>query len=86
MCVAITSSYVFASSHDSFFVWHFRTAQSWTTLRMETASSKVDRGEKIVNIDGAASDPICCIAASERILVKKFVGRQNGESAEWQQE
>ena len=39
--VAITSGYVFAASHTSFYVWHFRTAQSWTTLRMETATSKV---------------------------------------------
>jgi hypothetical protein len=37
---------------------------------------QVDRGEKIVNVDdnfgrsnGSTADPICCLAASERILV-----------------
>ena len=37
--LAITTNHVFASSRDAFFVWHFRTAKSWTHLRIDSGSA-----------------------------------------------
>ena len=36
--VSMASNYVFAASKEYFFVWHFRTAQTWTHI--ETCESK----------------------------------------------
>ena len=100
--LAITTNHVFASSRDAFFVWHFRTAKSWTHLRLDSgsaaqrsAASERNR-ERLFHIDdnptgglssragGMASmedeispsnDPICCIVASDKILL---IARESG--------
>ena len=99
--LAITTNHVFAASKDAFFVWHFRTAKSWTHLRIDSAnqrsSAAVERnkerlfhiddnhlmgtvrgGSKSTNADediSATHDPICCIVASDKILL---VARESG--------
>ena len=35
--MSVTSNHVIVASREAFYVWHFRTAQSWTTLRMESS-------------------------------------------------
>ena len=95
---------MFASSRDAFFVWHFRTAKSWTHLRIDSgsatqksAASERNR-ERLFHIDDNSSgimssgrtgggantaddeirptgDPICCIVASDKILL---VARESG--------
>ena len=99
--LAITTNHVFASSRDAFFVWHFRTAKSWTHLRIDSgsaaqksAASERNR-ERLFHIDdnpsGAvysragvnntddeispSNDPICCIVASDKILL---IARESG--------
>jgi WD repeat-containing protein 35 len=35
--VNLTTSHVIVASKDGFYVWHFRTAQSWTHLRLDSS-------------------------------------------------
>ena len=87
--LCMSSSNVFAASRDVFFAWHFRTAQTWTVETGRT--NKTQRKEQTYHVDDnptglgtpaesmqnmtSTQDPICCIAASEKILV---VGRESG--------
>ena len=57
--VCMSSNYVFSSSRDQFYIWHFRTAQTWTT-RLDSASaasgnkaagSRANRREQIYHVD-----------------------------------
>ena len=36
--LSVTSSHVIVASRDAFYIWHFRTAQSWTTLRLDSSN------------------------------------------------
>ncbi|KAF4527968.1 hypothetical protein B566_EDAN014960 [Ephemera danica] len=85
--ITMNSTHVIAASKEYFFVWHFRTPKSRSTL--EIAGSRRERKEKVYHIDdspsGAADimkdrdkgirevmstlDPICCVAASEKLLL-----------------
>ena len=50
--VTMTSSHVIAASKESLFVWHFRTAKSWTHLTMDPEKSgRKDRRERLYHID-----------------------------------
>ena len=102
--LAITTNHVFAASRDAFFVWHFRTAKSWTHLRIDSGSAAAQRAstasernrERLFHIDDNATgalaasggaknnmeeeispsiDPICCIVASDKILL---IARESG--------
>ena len=100
--LAITSNHVFASSRDAFFVWHFRTAKSWTHLRIDSgsvaqrAAASERNKERFFHIDdnptgtlssraggmnnmddeiNPSNDPICCIVASDKILL---IARESG--------
>ena len=104
--LAITTNHVFASSRDAFFVWHFRTAKSWTHLRIDSGSAATSQQrsatsernrERLFHIDdnptgvmssraggglgnmeeeiNPSSDPICCIVASDKILL---IARESG--------
>ena len=99
--LSVTASHVIVASRDAFFVWHFRTAQSWTTLKLGSDKSANKSSEKFYHVDdtpaggvhsasrgrgsaksderagqfAATNDPICCITASEKILL---VARESG--------
>lgn len=87
------------ASREAFYVWHFRTAQSWTTLRMDSKPKENKSSERMYHVDdtpggnvlsarghrGSAksdqsdiqptNDPICCITASDKILM---IARESG--------
>ena len=111
MYLTVTTSHVIVASRDAFFVWQFRTAQSWTTHRLDssktsdTVKNSQNKSERLYHVDdtpggsvlsatrtsGArrnssakssesdqivpTSDPICCITASDKILM---VSRESG--------
>lgn len=88
--VAMSSTLVFAASKDSFFMWQFRTAKSWSHLTIDTDKS-AKRRERIFHIDDGpagldsgvdrgnekkeTNDPICCLTASDKILI---IARESG--------
>ena len=50
--LSVTGSHVIVASRDAFFVWHFRTAQSWTTLKFNDKSSQNNKSsEKFYHVD-----------------------------------
>ena len=59
--MAVTSNHVIVASREAFYIWHFRTAQSWTTLRLESSKNnqpnpgKVDR---IYHVDDTPSGTV----------------------------
>ncbi len=117
------------ASREAFYVWHFRTAQSWTTLRLNDSGKQLDNSQnlpknerylvkktfifrfiriwfiRLYHVDdspaggvlsahrtrgglGSAqsegerakfetptNDPICCMAASDKILI---IARESG--------
>ena len=68
--VAMTSSHVFAASRESCFVWHFRTAKSWTHLTLDAEKSgRRDRREKLFHIDDNPSGQEAA-ASAERMVEK----------------
>ena len=51
--LSVTSSHVIVASRDAFYVWHFRTSQSWTTLRLDTAANQSTnpKAERLYHVD-----------------------------------
>ncbi len=43
----ITSNHVIIASREAFYVWHFRTAQSWTTLRLNDSGKQLDNSQNL---------------------------------------
>lgn len=88
--VCMTPTTVFAASRDHFYVWYFRTAQTWTQVDSKPNRS-ANRKEQVYHVDDTptggvgmngnqysskpTNDPICCLAASEKILL---IGRESG--------
>ncbi|CAN7998731.1 unnamed protein product [Ixodes hexagonus] len=86
----MTESYVFAASGDQIFVWRFQTPRGRTVLELSAQRSKPTL-EKVFHINDMGSgvegsldpdkiyepnsDPICCLTASEKMLI---VGRESG--------
>ena len=57
--ISVTSSHVIVASRDAFYVWHFRTAQSWTTLRLDSSNktpaqnANSKSSERLYHVDDA---------------------------------
>ena len=57
--ISVTSSHVIVASRDAFYVWHFRTAQSWTTLRLDSSNKNPAQNanskssERLYHVDDA---------------------------------
>ena len=77
--MSVTSNHVIVASREAFYVWHFRTAQSWTTLRMESSKtnqqqqqqqnlSKIDR---IYHVDDTPSGAVHSAQVSRKFKSKK---------------
>ena len=77
--MSVTSNLVIVASREAFYVWHFRTAQSWTTLRMESSKpvnqqeqkqqqnlSKIDR---IYHVDDTPSGAVHSAQVRENLSV-----------------
>ncbi|CAN8003269.1 unnamed protein product [Ixodes pacificus] len=86
----MTESYVLAASADQVFVWRFQTPRGRTVLELSAQRSKPTL-EKVFHVNDMSlggegpldpdkiyepnSDPICCLTASEKMLI---VGRESG--------
>ncbi|XP_014248010.1 WD repeat-containing protein 35 isoform X2 [Cimex lectularius] len=87
--IALNSTHVFAASKDHFLIWHFMTPKSHSTLGIAGNKQRKERlyhvddtpsgvAEVIQDLDKsyqATGDPICCMAASDKVLV---IGRESG--------
>ncbi|CAG0879889.1 unnamed protein product [Darwinula stevensoni] len=90
ICVAMTSSLIFAASRDNVYVWQYGTLKARSTLDVTLGRSEARR-ERIFHVDDTPSgtadlslenrkedqtnDPICCMTCSDTVLV---VGRESG--------
>lgn len=88
--LAMNSAYVFVASHQAIYSWHFHSPKGRTLLEFTAQKTKLGQ-EKLFHVDDSPSgisdtkdkdkihqptkDPICCVTASEKILI---VGRESG--------
>ncbi|EEC01248.1 WD-repeat protein, putative [Ixodes scapularis] len=86
----MTESYVLVASADQVFVWRFQTPRGRTVLELSAQRSKPTL-ERVFHVNDMSlggegpldpdkiyepnSDPICCLTASEKMLI---VGRESG--------
>ncbi|KAK7794863.1 hypothetical protein R5R35_002889 [Gryllus longicercus] len=89
MWIAMNSTHVFAASQDNFLLWHYRTPKSRSTFVLAGSRQRKERlyhvddtpsgvAEVIQDLDRSyepTADPICCMTASEKILI---IGRESG--------
>uniref|UniRef100_A0A6A7G3L3 WD repeat-containing protein 35 n=4 Tax=Hirondellea gigas TaxID=1518452 RepID=A0A6A7G3L3_9CRUS len=88
--VTMTNNHVLAASKDNLYLWHFKAPKAHSSIETSAVKSdKVEKiyhvddsptGSADVFREGdrlfeATSDPVCCLSASERLLL---VGRESG--------
>jgi len=67
--MSVTSNHVIVASRDAFYIWHFRTAQSWTTFRMDSSKSNqpnANKSDRIYHIDDTPSGNV----HSAQVIIK----------------
>uniref|UniRef100_A0AAY5EIS1 WD repeat-containing protein 35 n=1 Tax=Electrophorus electricus TaxID=8005 RepID=A0AAY5EIS1_ELEEL len=78
--VTMTKTHVIAASREALYTWQYRVAKKLTALEInqvaKTRKEGRERSEAVgQRLRAATRDPICCITASDKILL---VGRESG--------